>query len=102
MVAPGARKAAADKGLPRRIAQITEDSGLAPPKPHGEGNGDDSGLARRSRIAKVTAKAGNFYQEAGSNVDTLAMAVRTFAESVMKDAGTLGWAEVANREAVLI
>ena len=30
------------------------------------------------------------------------MIVRTIAESVMKDAGTLGWTEVGNREAVLI
>ena len=30
------------------------------------------------------------------------MGVRTVAESVMKDAGALGWAEVGNREAALI
>ena len=30
------------------------------------------------------------------------MIVRTIAESVMKDAGTLGWTEVGNREAALI
>jgi RNA polymerase sigma-70 factor (ECF subfamily) len=30
------------------------------------------------------------------------MVVRTVADSVMKDAGALGWAEVGNREAVLI
>lgn len=45
---------------------------------------------------------GNFRPESGSKLDTLAMGVRTVFESVMKDAGALGWVEVGDHEAALI
>src|SRR4026207_944643 len=45
---------------------------------------------------------GNFRPGPVSNAVTLALGVRTVAETVMKDAGALGWVEVGNREAVLI
>jgi RNA polymerase sigma-70 factor (ECF subfamily) len=57
----------------------------------GSAHGDDGSKTGR-----------NFRGGAGSNLDTLTMGFRIVAESVMKDAGALGWAEVGNREAALI
>ena len=63
---------------------------------------DGNGNSYLSGRAEPPACDGNFPEKAGSNVVTLAMGIRTIADSVMKDAGALGWVEVGHREAALI
>lgn len=46
--------------------------------------------------------SGNKRRKTGSNLDTLVMSFRTVAESIMKDAGALGWVTVGDHEAALI